>query len=1506
MPARVNTTFVIILALAIVVLVGGVGLIWMFVIRTDPQHQIQRGDEFAEVGNWSKAVEYYGKALRNKRDDVDLILKYTDGVSKLTTSTAIDARRYIEQMLTWWRRASELDPARPEPIEALMGLYLNLGRDLGDAGSWDRMLEQSQALLNSNPNMLVARKYRGIAQANRMRAVEVNDQDRQTTRDDLLVVLERDPDDAEAIYHLALWNLLEARRVATGALGDPKLAQQLRDDAVNRLAASVERHPQDRRRRLDLITILVDPSVNQADRAMPFVAGLEQEMLTNPHPATYVLATADLIMRLDRQPVDPEESSTATRGLVRAQELLKSASQANPEDIRFRVAYGRALSMQQKIDEALAVLNEARKLTGRATAVDALRSADLRLSAHLQYGDLLLTKAAMTQDREQREKLIDEVDQVARYLRTESGENPSVSLLSGKLDLARGDVGNALKRFTAASTQFRDQNPEALLLAARAAISMREWGAAASNLQKLIVIRPDLETARLELARLYLQMQDKERARVQIQQALRANPDSREANAMLTSLKAQEGDVDQAIADLRKLGPSRDARQTMQLAQVLLLKSTQAAKDSDRDKLAAEARSLVAELYETNPADLNVLQTLLRLTGEKSEAVKLIQRARDAGGDKRNLDFLQSQVEGDLDNERMTAFVFEEIDKIDDPIRRHLVRHELYNRMGDRDKARVELEAAEKLDPDNATVVAVQFNAALQDQNYAAAEKLANKAAKLSLDLAEGLFYYGRLELARGRNDEAVNSFRRGLMLRATYSEGHRMLGDALRARNDLGAAVESYRVALEQKPDNVAAIRGLAMAHDALRDTANALAALKRAVQFAPNDRQLLEEYLNYEMQHGDPQQALAVRARIAASNPGDTDNRRTLALTYAQTGQVAEAQKIVDDLIQTQGKTRPNVAVAASVKRSAGDMPGAVATLEQYIQSRGDSAEMDDYLLLGRFFIASGLGDQAQAAYRLAIEREDPKLKPATRELADLMFDRGVGDEASVLYEQLYAAAPADPRVALRYAETLLRVDRMADAVKVLDAETRRAGDSVEALLLRSLIAMQQGDEANAVKMLDQAIEKQPNRAMSYYQRAQARAADPRAERQVTADLNRALDLDPNLIAARLLRAAIARERGDISGAIIELRHIVTHSPNFVQARLQLVDLYFETNRFNELESLLDESARLFPNESAWPRIRAQVAERRNRTDEAVRFHARAFELQPIPANLGNLTLALLKLGKNQETLNLLTQHPDMVSTVPTLLAVRGRALHATGKSAEGDEAFALAVSRCSSFGQLASVARQVRMALSTNESIRLMETAGASLSQGWMQLSAAQILMDDGNWSAANERLTRAGVVVTPDSPERLPYLQMRALALYQTGAYDQAKVAYEQLNEAQPSNVGTLNNLAYLLVENLGQIEQGLSLAEQAAKLAPDNAQVLDTLGWAQVKAGQLEKAVVTLRRSVRSEELAPNQFHLGRALMRAGDRVGARESLNRAKVLAEQMKDQAILDEITRALAELET
>lgn len=107
---------------------------------------------------------------------------------------------------------------------------------------------------------------------------------------------------------------------------------------------------------------------------------------------------------------------------------------------------------------------------------------------------------------------------------------------------------------------------------------------------------------------------------------------------------------------------------------------------------------------------------------------------------------------------------------------------------------------------------------------------------------------------------------------------------------------------------------------------------------------------------------------------------------------------------------------------------------------------------------------------------------------------------------------------------------------------------------------------------------------------------------------------------------------------------------------------------------------------------------------------------------------------------------------------------------------------------------------------------------------------------------------------------------ALAYQVEGKPYRAKRAYERLLDQQPDMLPALNNLATLLLENadLFAPKRALELAQKAHQLAPDNANYLDTLGWAYFKNGNKEDA----------------KRHLTKALELNPTLEAAREHLNR--------------------------
>ena len=120
----------------------------------------------------------------------------------------------------------------------------------------------------------------------------------------------------------------------------------------------------------------------------------------------------------------------------------------------------------------------------------------------------------------------------------------------------------------------------------------------------------------------------------------------------------------------------------------------------------------------------------------------------------------------------------------------------------------------------------------------------------------------------------------------------------------------------------------------------------------------------------------------------------------------------------------------------------------------------------------------------------------------------------------------------------------------------------------------------------------------------------------------------------------------------------------------------------------------------------------------------------------------------------------------------------------------------------------------------------------------------------------------------------------------GDTDLGEEFYLRALQLDPEHPWTGNDYGYLLLERGGHLEEADRLISIAARALPDNANVLDSLGWVRYARGifrdrpadqdgpALEGAVTLLLRAVRAEDGGTNPViidHLGDALWRIGDK-----------------------------------
>ena len=135
--------------------------------------------------------------------------------------------------------------------------------------------------------------------------------------------------------------------------------------------------------------------------------------------------------------------------------------------------------------------------------------------------------------------------------------------------------------------------------------------------------------------------------------------------------------------------------------------------------------------------------------------------------------------------------------------------------------------------------------------------------------------------------------------------------------------------------------------------------------------------------------------------------------------------------------------------------------------------------------------------------------------------------------------------------------------------------------------------------------------------------------------------------------------------------------------------------------------------------------------------------------------------------------------------------------------------------------------------------------------LQLQArAESLGSRGDRARARQALEQAVEI----APNAVPINLQLAMMLEAAGEHAAAVPKYRAVLAAQPRNPIALNNLAYNLGVHQRMPAEALPIAQRAAAVAPNDPNVLDSLGWIQHLAGNDADAAKLLAAAIR---LAPN-------------------------------------------------
>lgn len=577
-------------------------------------------------------------------------------------------------------------------------------------------------------------------------------------------------------------------------------------------------------------------------------------------------------------------------------------------------------------------------------------------------------------------------------------------------------------------------------------------------------------------------------------------------------------------------------------------------------------------------------------------------------------------------------------------------------------------------------------------------------------------------------------------------------------------------------------------------------------------------------------------------------------------------------------------------------------------------------------------GEGEKARSYFQdyLAIDPDDPG---ARKLLGSILLGQGDIKGAIATLELAQRAAPSDPQVLSLLAVAQMARGQYRGAARYLEQALQAGPGNANARASLGLSLLGIGQRDLALDHLRQAFAKDPSQyrtgaALTVLYLRQRQFKDAVSVAETVAQR------DPSDVAALNLLGVAKAAAGDRAGARAAYLKAIAADPKFAAAQLNLGKLdLLEGNQAAARERFLA-MLKSRPKDTQVMYELAQLDETAGKPVEAVGWLEKAHALDRRDILVTTRLVELqLRLKNVEPALSAARETDSALPDNLNALAALGQAYVAAGNLTQGRAAFErmellagvdaewqyrIAHYQVSA-GNLRAAARCLDKALSSQPDhlpaqvlLTEVEAQSGDLVKADLRAKAiagrypksaigkrllGDVAMAQRNYpgaiaayrSALAAEPTTDGAIrlshayVQSGSPAKAAeYLEswvranpndivaMHALAEAHLGAGNLAgaRVGYEQLLKLVGEQPSILNNLANILAKQ-GDAN-AVSYAERAHAAAPNDAAVLDTLGWVLVQQGQPDKALPYLRearlRDSKSDEI---RYHLAVALSRTG-------------------------------------
>lgn len=484
----------------------------------------------------------------------------------------------------------------------------------------------------------------------------------------------------------------------------------------------------------------------------------------------------------------------------------------------------------------------------------------------------------------------------------------------------------------------------------------------------------------------------------------------------------------------------------------------------------------------------------------------------------------------------------------------------------------------------------------------------------------------------------AVRELRVATRIKPDDPLGHIALGQALSELGQNEAAIEEFKFALKSDPKSVPALGGLAKALIAQKRYSAAIAYLRDG----PPDPALQDDLAVAYSSNGDVAEALKLLAQLVQQNPSSADRHARLGLAYTQDSQFRQA---VDEFRKALRLDSRNDATRLSYVKALiilGEFQTALPEIQNYFRRKPH--DFDALYLMGA--VDRGLGDYAAAEPLLehAVVL-NPNHYDSRYNLGFVLAKLGKPQEALVHLEKAAQLNPASGEVRFQLAAVLRSLGQEQRAREELEGFQEKKQQSVKEDVAGTKVNQaneyfQAGEYQRAADLYREALGQNPGNARTYYDMALAldQLGNIAEEREA---LKKAMSLDSGLARAHNQLGFLDLQAGQPAEAETELKAAIALDPGYAEVQNNLGVLYGQQGKSNEAETLFRQATENNPQYTQAFINLGLILAGESRFSEAEQSIRSAVKISPDNSQaLTALAMVLTRMNRSEEGINYFQQ--------------------------------------------------------------------------------------------------------------------------------------------------------------------------------------------------------------------------------------------------------------------------